>query len=261
MDGAQKSREDPDLTAEISALADGTLDPARRAQVQARIDASPELRRRLDQERRAVALLTEARERDRAPHGLRERVERARTDGRSTLTTGTKRSRVYPGRLAGAAAVLVLVVALALILPAGSPSTPSVARAAALGTLGATHAPPPPQLSDPVKLRLHVGTLHFPNWARTIGWSAVGQRHDRLDGRPVPTVYYARAGSTVAYSIVSGSALPRPPGVPHSTGLYPFQSFRLHGRNVVTWREDGHTCLLSGARVPVRVLASLIAYA
>ena len=64
--------------AELSALADGTLDPARRATVEARIAASPELTALYGRERRVVEALDQARATERAPAALRTRIDAAR---------------------------------------------------------------------------------------------------------------------------------------------------------------------------------------
>ena len=53
--------------AELSALADGTLDPARRADVEAKIAASPELSALYERERRVVEALHQTRATERAP--------------------------------------------------------------------------------------------------------------------------------------------------------------------------------------------------
>lgn len=242
-DKADQRHEDPRGLAELSALADGTLDPARRPEVEARVTASPELRQRLERERRAVAMLTAARERDQAPRHLRAQIEAARRPARQSRP---------PVRIAMVGAVAAVAVVLALILPSGTPGGPSVSQAAALGARGATMAAPGVEPTNPGWLRSAVGALHFPNWGSTLGWRATGQREDRLDGRRVVTVYYATASHTVAYSIVSGPVLPRTPG------RYDIQSFRLGDRAVVTWREAGHTCVLSAAGLPERVLARLV---
>ena len=57
--------------ADLSAMADGTLDPSRRAEVEAHISASPELSALYERERRVVAALHQARSSDRAPAALR----------------------------------------------------------------------------------------------------------------------------------------------------------------------------------------------
>ncbi len=249
--------EDPRRLMELSALADGTLDPARRAEVREWIDASDDLRRRFEEEQRAVALLSAARERDRAPMALREQIEASRT----AAARGTSRWRRSPiGAGAAVAAIVAVAIVLALALPAGSPGAPSIAQAAAVGALNPTLAAPA-QPAGTSRLQVAVGRLHFPNWSATIGWHAVGARRDRLAARSVLTVYYAKGGHTVAYSIVSGRPLPEPVGTSTSGTMYRFQAFRLHGRNVVTWREDGHTCLLSAAGLSQQDLSGLIAHA
>ena len=70
--------------ADLSALADGTLDPARRAEVEAHISGSPELSALYERERRIVSALHQARESERAPAGLRARIE-ANRPGKRTV--------------------------------------------------------------------------------------------------------------------------------------------------------------------------------
>jgi anti-sigma-K factor RskA len=65
-------------TAELAALADGTLAADRRATLEARVAASPELAERLAEQERAVALMRNAVESSEAPAGLRARVEAQR---------------------------------------------------------------------------------------------------------------------------------------------------------------------------------------
>jgi hypothetical protein len=87
----------------------------------------------------------------------------------------------------------------------------------------------------------------FPNLRRPYGWRAVGARVDKLDGRRAKVVYYAKGARQVAYVIVAGSGLPRP-SAGRSTVLNSvrFQTLQLAGRPAVTWRRDGHTCVLIG---------------
>ena len=60
---------------ELAALADGSLAPERRAALEARIAASPELAERLAHQQRAVALARDAAAEVQAPVGMRARVE------------------------------------------------------------------------------------------------------------------------------------------------------------------------------------------
>ncbi|HTX45501.1 MAG TPA: hypothetical protein VMD48_04440 [Solirubrobacteraceae bacterium] len=240
-------------TRDISALADGTLDPARREQVQAQIAASPELTALYERERSVVALLHEARARDRAPAALRERIDRAGARKASAGWRATPINRL----LGGLVATAVVVIALVLILPAGTPGSPSVSQAAALATLPPTEHPLVDSY-DRANLLTNVQGLHFPNWGSQEGWKAVGERHDRLDGRAVTTVFYARGGMRIAYTIVDMPVLKTPSGGRLSGG---YLSLTLGGRDVVTWHNDNHTCVLSaaGSHVPAPVLLALAA--
>src|SRR5690348_2478905 len=96
--------------ADLARLADGTLPPERRGQVEALVAASPELARAFQAQAVALDALQRANRDTGAPAPLRARVER-RQDGRQR----TKRPvRTWRGAVAaGTAAVL----ALALVLP------------------------------------------------------------------------------------------------------------------------------------------------
>jgi len=68
-------RRGEDETAELAALADGSLPPERRAAVEAHVAASPELAERLAEQKRALAYTRQAASEVDAPAGLRRRVE------------------------------------------------------------------------------------------------------------------------------------------------------------------------------------------
>jgi anti-sigma factor RsiW len=241
--------------AELSALADGTLDVARRSEVQARIAASPELSALYERERRVVQALHHARETDRAPAALRARIEAQRPRAASPR----RRRLGYAGALAVSLAVLAL--ALVLVLPTGTPGAPSLGQAAALASRGTASAPPAPDDSAPsVKLERNVGQVYFPNWATRFGWRAVGQRVDHINGRLAVTVYYQRHQALVAYTIVAAPALDQPAGQVSRVNDTALVTLRLGGRMVVTWRRDGHTCVLSGLGVPASDLQHLAAW-
>ena len=92
--------------AELAALADGSLPPARRAVLEARVAASSELAERLGEQQRAVALARSAANGVEAPPALRARIEAQRTARRMRMS----RRPV----LVGAAATAVLAVAVGL---------------------------------------------------------------------------------------------------------------------------------------------------
>src|SRR5438067_1747863 len=89
---------------------------------------------------------------------------------------------------------------------------------------------------------------------RAIALSRRGNRHAK-------TVFYARNGRRIGYTIVSGPALPVPSKalrlVRDGTDL---QSDRLGDRVVVTWTREGHTCVLAGAGVAPSQLVELGAW-
>src|SRR5215203_3779400 len=91
-------------TAELAALADGSLAPDRRAALEARVAASPELADRLAEQERAVALARSAAAEVEAPAALRTRID-ARRRARGVRA---------PRRLVVAAAALTVVLAVAI---------------------------------------------------------------------------------------------------------------------------------------------------
>src|SRR5262249_60775120 len=96
----------PEDVTELAALADGSLEPERRAALEARVAASAELAARLAEQHRAVMLARSAASEVQAPAALRARIE------------GQRRARRAPASrrvvLVGAAAAAALVVALRL---------------------------------------------------------------------------------------------------------------------------------------------------
>jgi len=101
-------RSPEDETAELAALADGSLAPERRAAVEAHVAASPELAERLAEQKRSIAYTQQAAADVDAPSGLRRRVEVQRRVPRAWA----------PGRavLAGAAAFAVVAVAVGVVV-------------------------------------------------------------------------------------------------------------------------------------------------
>jgi hypothetical protein len=92
--------------AELAALADGSLAPERRAELEARVAASSELADRLAEQQRAVVLARSAADEVGAPASLRARIE---AQGRERRAEGPRRVLVI-----GAAAAAVLAVAVGL---------------------------------------------------------------------------------------------------------------------------------------------------
>jgi anti-sigma factor RsiW len=233
-----------DQLADLARLVDGTLSADRRAEVEARVAASPELSSIVERQGVALDALrgtadTGAPARLRAQVDRRRGARRAARDGRRRVAIG--------GAITAAAAV---ALALILVLPGAFSGGPSVADAAGLAEKPPTQAAPGSVPGTPQLLRAEVDDVPFPNYAAKFGWKPVGARQDDPSGRDATTVYYKKDGRTIAYTIVSGDALD-PPSDARSTkhGGVVYRTFRDDGRTVVTWERDGRTCVLSGKAV------------
>jgi anti-sigma factor RsiW len=231
----------PEEMAELSALADGSLSAERRAEVEARVAASSELQEMLERQRQAV-LAAQTLEAEDVPESLQAAVEARRR------TVGTRRVRplglVSKLALAGAVAGTAAVVAAFLL--SGGPGAPTVADAARLGTQAPTGPAPPPAGKAGTKLAIAVEGVPFPNLTRFAGWSAVGVRHGRIDGRDATVVVYRKDGRRLGYVIVAGAGLARPSVAPTVIRRVNYQTLSSDGRLAMTWRRDGHTCVLIG---------------
>ena len=96
--------------AELAALADGSVAPERRAELEERIEASPILADRLAEQERAVGLLRGAGDEVEAPAGLRARLDAQR----SARTVRTPR-RLALGGVAAAAVAAAAIVAVVIV--------------------------------------------------------------------------------------------------------------------------------------------------
>jgi hypothetical protein len=250
---------EPPAHAELTALADGSLGGSRRERLEAQVARSPELAALLEQQRKAVGAMRSVAVR--APEGLRARVEAERGGARRTGRASATAPRTSRGRrlrlglaLAGATAAVALVVALAL---PGAPGGPSVVEAAELGARPATQPAPGP--GGPKLLAASAQGLPFPDWRERFGWRATGERQDEIEGRDAVTVFYAKEGRRIAYTIVSGEALDPPPRSARARR----EGTRLRyvraddGRLIVTWRRSGRTCILTGSGVPAGSMLDL----
>ncbi len=228
---------------ELSALADGTLPAERRAAVEARVAASPELRRLLARQRRAVEAARIA-VNEPLPESLRDAVA-ARVGEPGARRSRTR--RMAPRLALGGAVAATAAVVLALAL-GGGPAGPSVADAARLAAQPAPGPPPAPLDHSRTKLAVAVDGAAFPDLRQSYGWRAVGERQDRIDGRNARVVTYAKGDRRIGYVIVGGSGLPRPSNAAATTrhGVE-YQTVRVDGRPAVTWRRVGHTCVLTGS--------------
>jgi hypothetical protein len=233
-----------DELADLARLADGTLPADRRAEVEARVAASPQLSRMV--ERQAAALEALRRTTDTgAPARLRAEIDRRHGAGRAA--GGGRRKVAIRGAIAATAAA---ALALALVLPGALQGGPSVPDAAALARKPPSQAAPAGVRGTPQLLRASVDGVPFPNYAAKFGWKPASARRDDLSGRRATTVYYKKGARRIAYTIVSGDALD-PPSDARLTarGGVKYRAFRDHGRTVLTWQRGGHTCVLSATAV------------
>lgn len=236
--------------AELAALADGTLPAERRAEVEARVAASPELQELLERQRSALRAVQALAAED-APPGLRADVEARR---RALGAKRGRRRRLVPRlALAGAAAVAAAVVAA--VVTSGGPGAPTVADAARLATQVPSGPVPAPAGSAKGRLAIGVQGVAFPDFTDAYGWRALGARHGRVDGREATVVFYGKDGRRLGYVIVAGAALPRPEQARTQTiRQVEYQTLRLAGRPAVTWRRGGRTCVLVGSATRAELL-------
>lgn len=238
---------DRDEMAELSALADGTLPAGRRAALEARVAARPELRELLARQRRAVAA-TRSLAREPVPDSLRATVDERRR--------GRRRAgwRLAPGLAAGVAAVVAAILVVATL--GDGPAGPSVADAARLAALPPSGPAPARVGGGRAELAIDVEGVAFPDLQRVHGWRAIGVRRGRIDSRSATAVFYAKGARRMAYVIVGGPGLQPPSNARRATrGGVEYRSLRIAGRQAVTWRRDGRTCLLIGRISPGELLA------
>lgn len=243
--------------AELASLADGSLEPSRQDELRAQIRSSPALARALAEQERAVGLVRSIGDVS-APEGLRARLESMVAEQTMPAKRKRQRPRFRIGfALPAVATALAAVVAAVLIIGSGSsgPTLPQTAQAA----LSASTLPPPPvSRANPAQLDVKVDGIPFPNWNRNIGWRTLGERNDTLGGRRVVTVFYAgHNGTQIGYAIVSGSPLKVSGDKTLHEGATTYTLFNAGRARGVTWRRDGHTCVIAGRGVSDATLLAL----
>jgi hypothetical protein len=227
-----------DELADLARLADGTLPAERRAEVEARVAASPELTEMVAAQGVALAALSSTAS-VRAPASLRARVGPERRPARRGF------GRMLVPATTGLVAA-VLVIAAVLLVPRNGPSVGEVAE---LGQLRPTAGAPARVPGTPQLLAVKVADVPFPNYTVKFGWRPEGQREDRPSGRHATTVFYDKGSRTIAYTIVSGDSLKRPTGTTTTRGGVEYTTLKHDARTVVTWKRRGHTCVLSSTNV------------
>ncbi len=137
---------------------------------------------------------------------------------------------------------------LVLVGVGGGSSAPSVDDAVALALAPPTAPAPAVDPADMHLVRARIGGITFPNytyaWPK---WTTTGARRDRISGRDARTVIYRGPRGDVGYTIVDGKPLDPPSGARHvRAGGVDLSVLRRDGATIVTWRRDGHTCVLAG---------------
>lgn len=210
--------------------------------------------------REGEALIAAAVSETHAPQSLRESIERERERAAARARTPFwRRRRLGPALAAVAAALLVAVI----VFQTGETSPePTLAQVAAAARLDATQPAPRSIGGTPPNLDARVDNLVFPDWKAKFGWRAVGRRDDTLSGRSVTTVVYRNPdGARLGYAVVSGDELgAESPGRPVTRDGKTYYVARADGRTVVTWTQQGHTCVIAApATVPSTRLVDLAA--
>jgi hypothetical protein len=206
------------------------------------------------------ALIAAAVSETHAPQSLRESIERERERAAARARTPFWRRRRLGLALGGIAGALLVAV---IALKAGETSTePTLAKVTGAARLEATKPAPRSIGGTPPNLDARVENLVFPDWEAKFGWRAVGRRDDTLSGRSVTTVVYRNPdGARLGYAVVSGDELDaESPGRPVTRDGKTYHVARAGGRTVVTWTQQGHTCVIAApATVPSTRLVDLAA--
>jgi hypothetical protein len=211
--------------------------------------------------REGEALIAAAVSDVRAPQSLRESIERERERASARARAPFWRRHRLVFASAGAAAAALVVVAL-VVQTGGNPSEPALAKVSAAARLDATEPAPRTIGGTPPELDAKVGNLVFPDWKAKFGWKAVGRRDDTLSGRNVTTVFYRNAeGARLGYAVVSGDVLDaEPPGRQVTRKGKTYHVASVNGRTIVTWNQQGHTCVIAApSDVPRTRLVDLAA--
>ena len=247
----------PPTDTELARLADGSLPEAERESLRARVEQSPELARQLHEQQRAITLVQSTSDVV-APASLRASIDGLVSPARPR--PAARRWRVPRLVPAAGGAALVAAVVVVLVLVTGGSSAPTVNQTARLALAPATGPAPAVNSEDTDLLRVRVGAVPFPSYDKAAGLKATGARIDSLSGRRVTTVFYrARGGVRVGYSVVAGAALSQPSGRAITVGGVRYVLRSVGSAKLVTWRRDGHTCVIAGHAVGDRMLITLAA--
>jgi hypothetical protein len=222
-------------------LADGTLTGGQLRNAQARVQAIPDADRLIERQRRVARALGAG----------------ADLPALRPATATPTRRPILP--LVAAATVAAAIALLLVFAPDGGEATAE--RVAGISQLPATERAP--GASGPL-LRAEADGVPFPDWGPEFGWHATGMRHDDIGGRRMTTVFYEHQGHRLAYTIVSGPALPRPAAarsvVRNGLEMSVYRDPRHGGHDVAVFERNGRTCVIAGHVIHRSTLLELAAW-
>ncbi len=211
---------------ELLRLADGSLAPERRADVEARVAASPRATDMLAAQRRSLAATWAI-----APPPL-------------APAPAPRRGLV----LAFATVLLLVVVGVFAATRGGGPLDDAVALAAEPAT-------------EPISHHRAFADVSFPDWGHEFGWHATGARRDDAGGRESDTVYYEHMGHRIGYTVLAGKSVGLPSrGTRVVRDGVAIQLFHEGERSVAVFERNGRTCVLAGKVLADETLIKLAAW-
>jgi hypothetical protein len=164
--------------------------------------------------------------------------------------------------LAGALALAAVAAVLVVSSSGGGRATLTLHSAVALTLRSPTMAAPAENPHNATELAANVEGVAFPYWEDRFGWRSTGARVDRLSGRTVTTVFYARGHEQwLGYAIVAGASAPHVSGgiVREREGT-PYRFLSVDGASVVEWLRDGHLCVMAGHGISDAQLMALASW-
>jgi hypothetical protein len=241
---------------DVAALADGSLDPARRPAVEARVQASAELTEELARQRRTLELVVAAQRTVAAPAALRALVGAERVRRRPLF--GPRRLGLAAG---GFAVVAAALIAAFLVFPDDVSGDSLIAQATAAHAKPVERAAPQEQAGAPTLLDFERHGVVFPAWRTTFAWDAVGERDDTAEGRQIATVLYRKAERSIGYSVISGDRIEPPTNARRVERDGTDVRVLTQGdRVVVVFERQGRTCVMSGVGVAEATMVELAAW-
>jgi hypothetical protein len=206
----------------------------------------------MDKSERAGVAIRDASAKVQAPASLRADIaaERLARPGRPRPT------RWVPLAAGVAAAVVAAVLVFSFDPGTSSPTDVAAATGAALRP-----ATGPAPVARGRVIDAHVGSVQFPNYSYGLPYRATGVRHDTIAGRNAVTVFYSAGKQRVGYTVLDGKSLPVPSSArPVSFADFDAFAFSKNAARVITWRRDGHTCILASRTADEATMLQLAAW-